>query len=141
MDVDSALLGQQGRCQEDPKMPTALAHFQRRLNLVLCQVVLQLQQVLHGVPVVGIDGDPLTALGRGVNGIQAHGDFAVQVLADGFIRQQQGYVCSLFAWSEVVVPPCFRVRPQGLHRVCAAVHEQPLVILDDLPGCRDCRCH
>ena len=141
MDVDSALLGQQGRCQEDPKMPTALAHLQRRLHLVLCQVVLQLEQVLHGVLVVGVDGNPFTALGRGVDGIQADRDLAFQVLADGFLGQHQGYVCSFLAWPEVVVPPCFRVRPHGLHRVGAAVHEQPLVILDDLPGCRDCRCH
>ena len=71
MDVDSALHGQQRRCQKDPKVPTALAHLQRRFHSVLSQVVLQLQQVLHGVLVVGVDGDPFTALGRGVDGIQA----------------------------------------------------------------------
>ena len=42
MDVDSAFSGQQGRCQEDPKMPTALAHFQRRFHSILNQVVLEL---------------------------------------------------------------------------------------------------
>src|ERR1019366_3534462 len=35
MDVGSALLGQQRCCEEDPKMPTALAHLQRRLQPVL----------------------------------------------------------------------------------------------------------
>ena len=42
MDVDSAFSGQQGRCQEDPKMPSALAHFQRRFHSILNQVVLEL---------------------------------------------------------------------------------------------------
>ena len=141
MDVDSAVLRQQGRCQEDPKVAPSFAHFQRRLDPVLHEVVLQLQQVLHGVLVVGVDGDPFTPLGRRVDGIQADSNFAFQVPANGFLRQHEWHVRSFLVWPEVVVPPGFRVRPHGLHRVGAAVHEQPLVILDDLPGCRDCRCH
>src|SRR5664280_1024777 len=34
-----------------------------RVEPVPCQVVLQFQQVLHGVLVVGVDSDPFTALG------------------------------------------------------------------------------
>ena len=141
VDINSAFSGQQRRCQEDPKMPTASAHLQRRLHSVLCQVVLQLQQVLNGVLVVSVDGEPFTALGGRVDSVKAGRDFAFQVLADGFVRQHHGYVGSSLAWPELIVPPGFRVRPDGLHRVRAAVHEKPLVILDDLPGCPDCRCH
>src|SRR5271167_3748538 len=63
------------------------------------------------------------------------------MLADGSLCKHEGCVCPFLAWPEVVVPPCFRVRPHGLHRVGAAVHEQPLVILDDLPSCHNCRSH
>jgi hypothetical protein len=113
-------------------MPAALAHFQRRFHPVLCQVVLLLEQVLHGVLVVGVNGDPFTALRRGVDGVQADRNFAFQVLANGSLGQHQWYVGSFLAGPKVVVPPCFRVRPHGLHRKRAAVHEQPFVILDDL---------
>ena len=122
-------------------MPPAFAHFQRRLDLVLCEVVLQLQQVLHGVLVVGVDDDPFTALCGWVDGIQSHRDFAFQVPANGFLGQHEWYLRSFLVWPEVVMPTCFRMRPHGLHRVRAAIHEQPLVILNDLPGCRDCRGH
>ena len=52
--------------------------------------------------------------GGRVNGIQADSNLAFQVLADGFIRQHEGYVCPILACPEVVVPPAFRVRPHGL---------------------------
>ena len=141
MDEDSALFSKQRRCQKDPKMAASPAHLQRRFHLVLCKVVLQLQQVLHGVLVVGVDGNPLTALRRGVNGIQADSNLVFQVLADGVIGQHEGCVAPFLAWPEVIVPPRFRVRPHGLHRVRAAVHEQPLVILDDLSVRLDCHCN
>jgi hypothetical protein len=43
-------------------MATTFAHLQCGLNSVLTQVVLQLQQVLHGIPVVGVDGNPFAPL-------------------------------------------------------------------------------
>jgi hypothetical protein len=71
VDVDSAVLRQQRRFQENPKMASAFAHFQRRLHLVLPEVVLELQEVFHCVLVIGIDGDPFTTLCGRVYGVQA----------------------------------------------------------------------
>jgi len=125
MDADSALFRKHWACQKNPKMTASPAHLQRRFHLVLCKVVLQLQQVFHRILVIGVDGNPFAALRRGVDGVKADRDFAFQVLTDGFIRQHHGYVCPFHAGLEVIVPPAFRVRSQRLNRVRAAVHEEP----------------
>ena len=84
-------------------MPTALAHFQCRFHSILDQVVLELQQVLHGVFVVGIDRNPFTTLGGRIDGIQPDGDFAFQMLAYGTVRQHERHIGSFLAWPEVIV--------------------------------------
>ena len=63
-------------------MPSPLAHLQRRLDLVLAEVVVELHEVLHGALVVSVDGDPLAPLGSWVDGIEADGDFTLDMAPD-----------------------------------------------------------
>jgi hypothetical protein len=76
MDVNPAFFGQQRGSQKYPEMAATFAHLQRRLHSVLTQVVLELQQVVHRIPVVGIDSNPFAALSGGVDGIETDRDFA-----------------------------------------------------------------
>src|SRR5215471_12969003 len=50
------------------------AHFQRRLHLVLPEVVLEPQEVFHRVLVIGVVGDPFATLGGGIYRIQTKRD-------------------------------------------------------------------
>ena len=67
--VESAFPGQQWCRQKNPQMAPAFAHFQGRFHLVLPELVLQFQQVLHGVLVIRIDGDPFAPLRLWVDGV------------------------------------------------------------------------
>src|SRR5438067_5739487 len=55
IDIDPALSGKQWECQEYPEMAAPLAHFQRRFDAVLRELVLKLDQIIHRRRVVGID--------------------------------------------------------------------------------------
>jgi hypothetical protein len=47
----------------------------------------------------------------------------------------------LQCWFHPVLTQVILEFQQGLHGEGAAIREQPLVILDDQLGCRDCRFH
>src|SRR5207247_10217201 len=77
MNVESAVFRQKWLLKKDPQMTASSAHFESRLNPVLAQPVLELQQVLHCVLVVGIDSHPFAALILGVDRVQANRDFSL----------------------------------------------------------------
>src|SRR5208283_4859984 len=81
VDVDSAFRGEQRLGAENPEMPTAARLFQCGVHSVLLQLPLQLKKRLQRAVEVGINRDPLRALGLGIDRIQADGDVAVQVHA------------------------------------------------------------
>src|SRR5436190_6800790 len=74
VNVDTAISCQERLRKKDPQMAASSAHLECRLNSVLTQPILQLQQVFHGMFVIGIDGDPLAALVVGINRVQADRD-------------------------------------------------------------------
>src|SRR6266700_2830273 len=69
VDISAALSGQQWNGHENPKMAAPLAHFEGRLDAILSELILELDQVMHRVGVVRINGNPLTALIDGVDGV------------------------------------------------------------------------
>ena len=111
----------------------------RGLNAILPEVVLELEQVFHGVLVVGVDGNPFTTLRGRIDSIQTDRDLAFQMLAYGTVRQHERHISSFLAWPEVVVPSGLGMRTERLHGVGATIHKQFLVTADDL--CRRLQSH
>ena len=78
-DIHPALARQCGLFHENPKVAAPLAHFEGRVHPVLLEGVLQLQQVFHCIGIVRVDGNPLGALRRGIDGVQPDCDCALKV--------------------------------------------------------------
>src|SRR5258708_28667228 len=114
-------------------MPTALAHLQGGLHLVLVEEVLQLEKVFHRSSIIGINRDPLRSLCCGVNRVQPDGDCAFQVTADCGCGQAQLIAFPLCLRSKVVMAPALRTGSEGLKRISSAVYEKTTV---DLGGRR-----
>ena len=89
MNIDPTLAGQQRRRQQDPEVASTLAHFERRFDAILPELVLELQQIFHGVFVVSINRDPFAALRRRIDRIQPNCELARQVPPDGLLGQSQ----------------------------------------------------
>src|ERR1019366_2499234 len=62
IDVDAAVSRESRLLEEDPQMAAAVRLLQRGFYSILGQFILKFQQVLDGVLVVGVDGDPLRPL-------------------------------------------------------------------------------
>src|SRR5258708_2983622 len=69
VDVNPTVAGQLRRLHEYPKMPTTFAHLECWRHLVLGKVELKLEEVLHRVLIVGVNGDPLASLRGGIYGV------------------------------------------------------------------------
>jgi hypothetical protein len=139
VDVDPALFSQQRRRKKNPKVSTPFAHLQGRLDLVLAQVVLQFEEVVHGVLVIGVNGDPFASLSRWVNGVEPNRDCPFQVPADCLFGEDNR---PLFpSRPEVVVPTSIGMRAHGLQRVCPPVYKQMHVVLDYLRTCSQAQIH
>jgi hypothetical protein len=85
--VNSALLRRKRFLQKDPQMSASSAHFERRLDPAFAQLILELEQVFHCIPVVGVDSYPFAALILGVDRIEADRDCSLQVAPDSVIVQ------------------------------------------------------
>ena len=68
------------------------------------------------------------ALGGGVDGVKADGDFAFEVAPEGFQRQAQPLAGFLVLGTLVVMTGTFRARPVGLQGVGPPVDEETEVI-------------
>jgi hypothetical protein len=72
INVDAAVSGKQRFVSKDPKMSAAPRLFERGFYAVLAQLLLQLEQIVERVLVVGVDGDPLGALRLRVESVETH---------------------------------------------------------------------
>jgi len=72
--------------REDPEVSTATRFFERCLDSILTQLPLQLQKILQRILIVGVNCDPLGALGRRIQRVDANGASTVQMLANGLER-------------------------------------------------------
>src|SRR6266850_5837075 len=122
-------------------MPTPLAHLQGGLHLVLLEGVLQFEQVFHRPGIIGINRDPLRALCRGVNRVQADGEFAFQVTADRTCGQAQLIAFSLCLRSKVIMAPALWTGSEGLKRIGSAVYEKTTVVPHDMGARLKCGLH
>ena len=132
MNVDTAVSCQKRCLKKDPQMAASSAHFKCGLNPVLAQPVLELQQVVHRILVVGIDGHPLARLVVGIDRVQANRDLSLQVATDNVFVQFQRRAGPLVVRPEVIITPRFWMRPGRLQSVRPTVHKQPPVVLDGL---------
>jgi len=82
VDVDPAVACEQRLFGKDPEVPAAARLFERRLNSVLAQLPLQLEQVFECVLVIGIDSHPLGALRLWIEGVDPNRQPSSQMLAD-----------------------------------------------------------
>src|SRR6516162_6607956 len=82
VDIDPALLRQERLLAEDPEMPAAAGHLQGRGNAIEFQLALELAKVEEGIVIIGVNGDPFTALRLWVDGVKADGNPSGQVFAD-----------------------------------------------------------
>src|ERR1700733_657068 len=62
VDVDPAVPCQQRLVRKDPEVSATTRLFERRLYAILTQLPLQLQKVLQGILIVGVNCHPLGAL-------------------------------------------------------------------------------
>src|SRR5208283_4249844 len=118
VDVDPAVPCKQWLVRKDPEVSTATGLFERRLNSILTQFPLQLQKILQRIVVVGVNCHPLGALRIRIQRVQASGQVAVQMLANGLERQSPILLRTI-----VVVLPV-RARFVRLQGVGQAIYEQ-----------------
>jgi hypothetical protein len=119
--------GKDGLLEEDPQVSAAATLFERRLDAVLPQFVLQLEQIIERLSVVGVDRHPFHTLGLGVDGVDTEGDLAGQVTLD--VRHLKAQRPAFPLRAIVVMVTGFSMRTVRLPRVGAAVHK-PLCVLD-----------
>jgi len=91
-------------------MPATAGHLQRSRDAVQLQLALQFAQVEERVVIVGIDGDPFTALRLRIDSVKADGNPAGLVFADRCRVELQGLAAILILRLVVVMPSRVRVR-------------------------------
>jgi len=124
VDVDPALFRQKRLLAEDPEVPATSRHLQSCRDAVQLQLALQFAQVEERVVIVGIDGDPFTALRLRVDGIEADGGPAGQVFVGCCRVEFQRLAAILILRLVMVVSSRVWVRVGGLAGVSLAVDEQ-----------------
>jgi hypothetical protein len=107
--VDAAIPRWERLCQEYPEMPAPMAFLKCRLHPILPEAEAELEETRECILVVCVDGHPLRALGGGVDGVEADGDFALKVAADCVQRQVKPLAGFLVLGTLVVIPAAFRV--------------------------------
>jgi hypothetical protein len=90
VDVNAALSREQWDRKKDPEVASPFTHLECGLHAILGQLVRKLDQVIHGVRVVGVDRDPLAPLVGRVDGVETDRYPSLQVVGDGLFREQQG---------------------------------------------------
>src|SRR5258708_23241645 len=122
-------------------MPTPLAHLQGGLYLVLVEEVLELEKVFHRPGIIGINRDPLRALCRGINRVQADGEFAFQVTPDCGRGEAQLLAFPLCLRPKVIMAPALWTGSQGLKGISSAVYEKTTVVPHDMGARLNCGLH
>ena len=99
-----------------------------RLHPILPEVEAELEEIHERILIVRVDGHPLRALGGGVDGVEADGDFAFEVAADCVQRQAEPLAGFPVLGPVVVMPGTFQVGSVGLESVGTPVDEETEVI-------------
>jgi hypothetical protein len=109
-------------------MSAATTIFKCRFNPILPEVEAKLQKVRDRIFMVCVDGQPLRALGSGVDCVEADSDFAFEVATDCVQRQAEPLAGFLALGPVVVMLGIFRVGMAGLERVGATINEEAKVV-------------
>jgi hypothetical protein len=109
-------------------MSTAMTVLKSRLHPILPEVEAELEEIRKRIPIVRVDGHPLRALGGGVDGVEADGDFPFEVAADSAQRQAEPLAGFLVLGAVVVMPPTSWVGSVGLEGVSTPVYEEVEVV-------------
>src|SRR5215470_17550778 len=109
--------------------------------MVLGQLVLKLDEIIHGARIVGVDSDPLAPLVQRVNGVETDRYLSLQVVGDGFLRQQQRSSGLALLGTVVIMTATLRMRPHGLEGISAANDEQIEAGLYQRGGCTQSSLH
>src|SRR5581483_8276857 len=104
-----------------------------RLDTILLQFPLQLEQRFYGSVEIGIDRDPFRALGLWVDCVKTDGDVAIQVHPDGVFISRLWLFCAPVS-GRVIGEGTVRKWPGRLDRVGAPVHKQLREISGGLPS-------
>jgi len=113
-------------------MPTSTAILKSRLYSILPEVQAELEEILERILIVRVNGHPLRALGTGVDGVEADGDFAFEVAADDVWRQAVSLAGFVILGPVIVMLAGFRVRAVRLKRVRPAIHKDAKIISYDI---------
>ena len=70
-------------------MSAPMAFLKSRFHPILPEVEAELEKIRERILIVCVDGHPVRALGGGVDGVEADGDFAFEVTADCVQRQAE----------------------------------------------------
>src|SRR6266700_814568 len=141
VDVDPAFLREKRAAEKNPEVTAPPARLQSGVDLFLPQMVLKLNQVFHGVLVVGVYDHPFASLAARVNCIETDGDRSFEVPSNDVLPEHQGFLRPAVRRTEVVMPPRTWIRFHGLDRIGPPVNKQPEVGLDDLGSCDYFRLH
>src|SRR5690348_3081445 len=114
-------------------MPTTARLLQRGFDSILAQFPLQLQQILHGILVVGVDGYPLTSLRLRIDCIQSDRDEAIEVC-----RHSVQSELRIGPGAVVIEPASDSVWLMGLNRMRQAVYEELNVLLRSPAAALNC---
>jgi hypothetical protein len=132
--VDTAVPRWKRLRHEYPEMSASMAFLKCRLHPILPEMEAELEEIRERILIVHVNGHPLRALGGGVDGVKADGDFALKVAADCVQRQAEPLAGFLVLGTVVVMPGTFWVRPVGLEGVGPAVDEEAEVIRHQTGG-------
>ncbi len=126
--VDAAIPCWERLRHEYPEMPAPTAVLKGRFNPILLEVGFKFKEVRKGIRVIRINGHPLRALCRRVNGVQPDGDFAFEVATNGAKRKAQTLAGLFVSGPVVVMLAAFSVRLIRLEGVSPAVDEEAEVM-------------
>ena len=121
--VDPAVPRWERLRQEHPEISAPMTLLKSRLHSILPEVEAELEEIRERILIVRVDGHPLRALGGGVDGVEANGNFAFEVAADCVQRQAEPLAGFLVLGAVVVMPAACRVRPVGLQGISPTIDE------------------
>jgi len=105
-----------------------LTVLQGRLHPILPEMEAELEEIRERILIVRVDGHRLRALGSRIDGVDADGDFALEVPADCVGCEAQPLAGFLVGGPIVVMPGTFWAGSAGLEGVSPPIHEEVKVV-------------
>src|SRR5581483_1342172 len=122
-------------------MASALAHLQRGFHMVLRELILELNEVIHCLGVVCIDRNPLAALVHWINRIQPYRHCALQVRTNSLLVQQDWCPRGFVLGPVIIMTTALRIWAKGLEGISAAIDEEVNVRLRQCGRCIESSAH